>query len=134
MQTPPMNLKILLPFRIFAEKTGVSRIVAETYQGFVGFLPRRLDCCAALVPGILIYESEDEGETYVAVDEGILVKKGPEVLVSVRNAIGGDDLSLLREAVVREFRNLDEQEQNIRLVLAKMESVFIRRFVRSHNG
>jgi F-type H+-transporting ATPase subunit beta len=31
MQPPTlMNLKVLLPFRIFAEKTGVSRIVAET--------------------------------------------------------------------------------------------------------
>ena len=30
MPPPPMNLKVLLPFQIFAEKTGVSRIVAET--------------------------------------------------------------------------------------------------------
>ena len=77
---------------------------------------------------------EEEGETYVAVDEGVLVKKGREVLVSVRNAIGGDDLGLLRQAIDREFRNLDEEEQNVRQVLAKMESVFIRRFVRSQHG
>jgi F-type H+-transporting ATPase subunit epsilon len=70
----------------------------------------------------------------VAVDEGVLVKRGLDVLVSVRNAIGGDDLGLLREAVDREFRNLDEQEQSVRQVLAKMESVFIRRFVRSQHG
>ena len=30
-----MNLKMLLPFQIFAEKTGVSRIVAETRDGLV---------------------------------------------------------------------------------------------------
>ena len=129
-----MKLKILLPFRIFAEKVGVSRIVAETYRGSVGFLPRRRDCVAPLVPGILTFECKDEGEVYVAVDEGILVKKGPEVLVSVRNAIGGDDLGLLREAVDREFRNLDEQEQSVRLMLAKMESIFIRRLVRTQHG
>jgi hypothetical protein len=37
---PPtlMNLKVLLPFRIFAEKTGVSRIVAETQEGSFGLL------------------------------------------------------------------------------------------------
>jgi F-type H+-transporting ATPase subunit epsilon len=134
MEVRHMQLKILLPFKIFAEKAGVSRIVAETYQGSVGFLPHRLDCVAALVPGILTVESEDEGEVYVAVDEGVLVKKGPEVLVSVRNAIGGDDLGLLREAVDREFRNLDEQEQSVRQVLAKMESAFIRRLVRSQHG
>ena len=134
METLSMKLKILLPFRIFAEKSGVSRIVAETYRGSVGFLPRRRDCVAPLVAGILTYESKAEGEVYVAVDEGILVKNGPEVLVSVRNAIGGDDLGLLREAVDREFRNLDEQEQSVRRVLAKMESIFIRRLVRTQHG
>ena len=134
METLSMKLKILLPFRIFAEKSGVSRIVAETYRGSVGFLPRRRDCVAPLVAGILTYESKAEGEVYVAVDEGILVKNGPEVLVSVRNAIGGDDLGLLREAVDREFHNLDEQEQSVRLMLAKMESIFIRRLVRTQHG
>jgi hypothetical protein len=71
-----MNLKVLLPFRIFAEKTGVSRIVAETREGSFGLLPHRLDCVAALAPGILIYENEAEGEVYVAVDEGVLIKTG----------------------------------------------------------
>ncbi|MDP3481039.1 MAG: F0F1 ATP synthase subunit epsilon [Desulfoprunum sp.] len=134
MEAQHMRLKILLPFQIFAEKTGVSRIVAETYQGSLGLLPRRLDCVAALLPGILLFENEEEGEAYIAVDEGVLVKKGRDVLVSVRNAIGGEDLGLLREAVEREFRNLDEQEQSVRQVLAKMESVFIRRFMRSQRG
>jgi F-type H+-transporting ATPase subunit epsilon len=129
-----MDLKILLPFQIFADKSGVSRIVAETLQGSVGILPRRLDCVAALVPGILLFECEAEGESYVAVDEGVLVKKGREVLVSVRNAIGGDDLGQLRQAIDREFRNLDEDEHNVRQILAKMESMFIRRFVRSQHG
>jgi F-type H+-transporting ATPase subunit epsilon len=129
-----MQLKILLPFQIFAEKIGVLRIVAETSEGSFGILPRRLDCVAALVPGILLFETEDDGEVYVAVDEGVLVKKGRDVLVSVRNAIGGDDLGLLHAAVDREFRNLDEQEQSVRLALAKMESVFIRRFVGTQHG
>jgi F-type H+-transporting ATPase subunit epsilon len=129
-----MHLKILLPFAIFTERTAVSRIVAETLQGSMGILPRRLDCVAALVPGILLFEDGDGGETYVAVDEGVLVKKGSQVLVSVRNAIGGDDLRLLREAIDREFRNLDEEARSVRQVLAKMESMFIRRFVRYQHG
>ncbi|MGE0470410.1 MAG: putative alternate ATP synthase, F1 subunit epsilon [Candidatus Nitrospira kreftii] len=123
-----MNLKVLLPFQIFAEKTGVSRIVAETSKGSFGLLPHRLDCVAALAPGILVYEHEAEGEVYVAVDEGVLVKTGLDVLVSVRNAIGGTDLDTLHEAVEREFLNLDEQEKSVRSVLAKLESGFVRRF------
>lgn len=128
-----MNLKILLPFKIFAEKTGVSRIVAETREGSFGLLPNRLDCAAALVPGILIFETEMEGEVYVAVDEGVLVKTGPEVLVSVRRALAGTDLSQLRDAVEQEFLALDEHEQSVRSVLAKMESNFIRRMAAFHN-
>lgn len=128
-----MRLKILLPFGIFAEKTGVSRIVAETREGSFGLLPHRLDCVAALTPGILIYENEAEGEVFVAVDEGGLVKTGPDVFVSVRNAIGGTDLGLLRETVEQEFLNLNDREQIVRSVMAKMESGFIRSLAEFHH-
>ena len=134
MQQPMlMNLKVLLPFRIFADKTGVSRIVAQGRDGSFGLLPHRLDCVAALAPGILIYETEAEGEVCVAVDEGVLVKTGLDVLVSVRNAIGGTDLGQLREAVEREFLNLNEREQSVRAVMAKMEGDFIRRLAEFHH-
>jgi F-type H+-transporting ATPase subunit epsilon len=128
-----MHLKVLLPFGIFAEKTGVSRIVAETHSGSFGLLPQRLDCVAALTPGILIYETEAEGEVYVAVDEGVLVKTGTNVLVSVRRALSGVDLGQLRDAVEQEFLTLNEHEQSVRSVLAKMESDFIRRMATFHN-
>ena len=127
MQPTSMTLKVLLPFQVFAEKTGVTRIVTETREGSFGILPRRLDCVAALAPGILIYENEIEGEVYLAVDEGVLIKTGLDVLVSVRNAIAGKDLGKLRDSVEREFLNLDEREQSVRSALAKMESGFIRR-------
>ena len=134
MQQPTlMNLKVLLPFKVFTEKTGATRIVAETREGSFGLLPHRLDCVAALVPGILIYENEMEAEVYVAVDEGVLIKSGPDVIVSVRNAIGGKDLRQLREAVERDFLNLDQREQAVRSVLAKMESGFIRRLAEFHH-
>ncbi|HQZ67551.1 MAG TPA: F0F1 ATP synthase subunit epsilon [Planctomycetaceae bacterium] len=122
-----MNLKILLPFQVFAEKTGVLRVVADTRRGSFGLLPHRLDCVAALSPGILVYETAAEGEVYIAVDEGVLVKTGLDVFVSVRNAIRGTDLSQLHAAVEREFLNLNERERNVRSVMAKMESGFIHR-------
>jgi F-type H+-transporting ATPase subunit epsilon len=103
----------------------VKRIVAETGEGSFGILPQRLDCVAALVPGIFTYETETEGVQYLAIDEGILVKAGPEVLVSVRNAIGGADLGKLRESVEKDFVELDENERKVRSVMAKLESGFI---------
>jgi F-type H+-transporting ATPase subunit epsilon len=123
-----MNLKVLLPFQIFADKTGVGRIVVETHEGSFGLLSQRLDCVAALSPGILIYETDSEGEAYLAIDEGVLVKTGPNVLVSVRRAFAGTNLAQLRDAVEQEFLTLDEYEQSVRSVMAKLETGFLRRF------
>lgn len=128
-----MNLKILMPFQIFAEKSDIRRIVADTCDGSVGFLPHRLDCAVALVPGILIYENEIGDEVYVAIDEGVLVKTGLNVLVSVRSAVAVSDLSRLREMVERETFQLDERDKNVRQVLSKMESSFVRHLVEFHH-
>jgi F-type H+-transporting ATPase subunit epsilon len=128
MPTSLMHLKVLLPFQVFAEQTGVTRIVAETREGSFGLLPHRLDCVAALVPGILIYQTESGGEVLVAVDEGVLVKTGADVLVSVRRAIGGTDLGQLHTAVEKEFLTLDENEQSVRSAVTKLETGFLRRF------
>jgi F-type H+-transporting ATPase subunit epsilon len=128
-----MTLKILLPSQIFAEKTGVLRIVAETQEGSFGLLPHRLDCVAALVPGIFSYQTESDGEVFVAVDEGVLVKAGPDVLVSVRRAVGGADLGQLRDSVKRDFLTLDEHEQSVRSATAKLEAGFLRRLMLVHH-
>lgn len=125
-----MRLKILLPSQVFAEQDQVLRVVAETRDGSFGLLPQRLDCVAALTPGILCYETAADGEVFVAVDEGVLVKTGREVLVSVRRAMLGPDLAQLRHAVEREFLSLDEREQNVRSVMAKLETGFLQRFAR----
>jgi F-type H+-transporting ATPase subunit epsilon len=117
-----MNLKVLLPFEVFAQKTGVMRIVAESLGGSFGLLPNRLDCAAALVPGILVYETSTAGTVYLAVDEGVLVKCGPDVLVSVRRAIGGKDLAALHDAVTQEFLLLDSRERDVRSAISKMEA------------
>jgi F-type H+-transporting ATPase subunit epsilon len=100
----------------------VSRIVAETSDGSFGLLPHRLDCAAALVPGILTYAPQEGALAYIAVDEGMLVKAGDDVLVSVRRAIGGSDLAALQQAVKREFLAIDEQQRNVRAAMEKLES------------
>lgn len=130
MENKLMDLKILLPFEVFADLTGVKRIVAETHNGSFGLLPHRLDCTASIAPGILIYETDSLGEVCIAIDEGILVKVGTQVMVSVRNAIGGVELGSLHKAIEKKFLNIDEQEKNVRQVMAKLEIGFIRRFER----
>jgi F-type H+-transporting ATPase subunit epsilon len=134
MEPELINFKILLPDRVFAEKQSVTRMVVETHNGSFGLLPHRLDCAAALSPGILVYHTTEQGEAYIAVDEGVLVKTGTNVVISVRNAIGGRDLGKLRVAVENEFLNLDEKERSVRSALAKLEVGFLRQFFEFHHG
>jgi F-type H+-transporting ATPase subunit epsilon len=127
-----MNLKVLLPFEIHSERKEVSRIVAETREGSFGFLPHRLDCVAALAPGILVCETKAEGEVFLAVDEGVMVKVGLDVMVSVRRAMAGTDLARLRDSVEKDFRKLDTREEAARTAMTKLETGFLRRFARLH--
>lgn len=127
MSPTAMHLRVLLPFQAFAEAQGVSRIVAETGAGSFGLLPHRLDCVAALVPGILVYQREGGEEICLAVDDGVLVKSGTEVVVSVRRAAGGATLEQLRNVVEQDFLKLDQQEQTLRSVMAKLETGLLRR-------
>jgi F-type H+-transporting ATPase subunit epsilon len=129
-----MKLRILLPFQIFADIADVLRIVAQMREGSFGLLPHRRDCVAALTPGILIYETAAGREQYAAVDEGVLVKTGADVLVSVRRAIGGTDLSQLHQAVERQFLAVDAQEDSSRAVVAKLEAGFLHRLAAFQHG
>lgn len=124
-----MHLKVLLPSQTMVEKHKVLRIVAETTAGSLGLLPRRLDCAAALTPGILTYETQADGEVYLAVDEGVLVKAGHTVTVIVRRALQSHSLAELQRLVQQEFLTLDANEMAERSLKAKLESGFLRRFV-----
>ncbi|MDR3716434.1 MAG: F0F1 ATP synthase subunit epsilon [Puia sp.] len=126
MESSLINLKVLLPFRVFAEIEEVRRITLETGAGSYGLLPQRLDGVAAISPGIFMYETARDGCKYLALDEGIMVKTGRQVLVSVRNAIGGTDLGKLHEWMEKEFRGLDEKEKEMRSVMGKLETGLLR--------
>jgi F-type H+-transporting ATPase subunit epsilon len=123
-----MKLKILLPFRVFADTDNVSSIVLETSEGSYGLLPNRLDCVAALIPGILTYVIGAESPRYLAVGAGVLIKAGAQVLVSVRNAIGGADLGQLAATVKKELSKKEEDAGQVKSITQKLESGFIYTF------
>lgn len=124
-----MRLEILIPSRVVL-RDDVRAVTAEGEEGSFGILPRHVDYVTSLVPGILTYEREEDGsERIVALDRGTLVKVGAEVLVSVRDAVEGDDLETLRHTVESRFRTLDQKEREARSALATLEARFIRRFL-----
>ncbi|MFM2484681.1 F0F1 ATP synthase subunit epsilon [Celerinatantimonas yamalensis] len=123
-----MTLEVLLPFGLFASETGVSRIVVETVQGSFGLLPLRLDCVAALTPGILYFQDDTQREVFIALDEGVLVKTGQKVMISVRRAIRSTDLAHLHDAIKQQFLQQDAEEAALSLSMVKLESGFMNRF------
>ncbi|MDX1645805.1 MAG: F0F1 ATP synthase subunit epsilon [Longimicrobiales bacterium] len=119
----------MIPSRVVV-RDEVSSVVAEGAEGSFGLLPRHVDYTSVLVPGILTYRrEEDDSERILALDHGTLVKVGSDVLISVRDAVEGDDLESLRETVDRRFRTLDRREREARSALATLEARFIRRFL-----
>jgi F-type H+-transporting ATPase subunit epsilon len=123
-----MNLKVLLPAEILVQED-VAKVTAEAHNGSFCLLPKHVDFVAALVPGILSFETAGGREAFVAVDEGILVKCGEEVMVSTRNAMRGPDLGQLRRTVEERFKVLDDREKTARSAMVKIEAGFVRRFL-----
>lgn len=124
-----MKLSVLLPTGMLVDQE-VTKVTAEAENGSFCLLPRHIDFVAALVPGLLSFENEAGEEEFLAVDEGILVKCGQDIMVSSRNAVRGAPLGQLRQTVEKRFRVLDDREQQAREVLARLEADLVVRFIR----
>ncbi len=129
-----MNLKILLPSRIFCAQNNVDRIVVQTSSGSFGLLSHRADCVAAIVPGILVYQVKDHNEVFVALDQGVLTKAGSDVFISVRNALAGSDLSELKKQVEEDYLKLSAEQQTIHTAMVRMETRLIAQLVACKHG
>lgn len=128
-----MHLKVLLPTEVLVDEP-VVKIIAEAANGSFCLLPRHVDFVTALVPGLLSFVSPTGEEEFLAVDEGILVKQGAEVRVSVINGVRGGALGELRAMVTEQFQRLDERERRARSALARLEADFVRRFIELREG
>jgi F-type H+-transporting ATPase subunit epsilon len=120
-----MKLTVWLPTDVLLEEE-VTRIKAEAQNGWFGLLPKHVDFVTALVPGVLTFEPCGKPEEYLAVDRGVLVKCGPEVKVSTRNAVRGTDLEQLKTEVEKRFREREELEKKARAFEAKLETDLVR--------
>lgn len=125
-----MKLKVLLPTEIFIDQE-ISKVTAEAENGYFCLLPRHADFVTALVPSLLSFVSKTGKEEFIAVDEGILIKVGSEVLISTRNAMRGPDLGTLRQIIEEQFETINDQEKKARSILASIEASFVRRFLKS---
>jgi len=128
-----VRLKVLLPTAVLVDRA-VAKVSAEAENGAFTLLPRHIDFTAALAPGILSYQTEGEQTEFMAIDQGILVKRGSDVLVSTINAVQSADLTELKQTVQEQFEVLDEHEKKTRTALARLEANFIQHFMEIDEG
>ncbi len=123
-----MRVKVITPTTIPVDEE-VSKIIAEAINGSFSLLPRHIDFVTALVPGILVLTDEAGAEQFLAIDDGILIKRGDEVRISTSRAVCGPTLQELQHVVEVEFRQLDEQEHMAHMAISRLEAGFIRRML-----
>ena len=128
-----MILKVLLPTEVLLHEV-VLKVTAEAENGFFTLLPRHIDFVAALVPSIFSYETPAGEERFLALDQGILIKKGETVQISALRAVRGESLEKLRDAVEMQLRQLGDSEKKVRSVLARLEMDTLRRFTALGGG
>jgi F-type H+-transporting ATPase subunit epsilon len=120
-----MHLEVFTPTALVVD-IAAAKVVAEGAEGFFALLPRHIDVAAALPPGLLVYVTAAGKERYLGVDEGVLIKRGADVRVSVLDAFESDDLASLRAEVADRFQRLDEHQRAARTALARLEAGAIR--------
>jgi len=118
-----MKLRVLTPLESFIEE-GVIKITAENEKGYFCLLPKHIDFVSILTAGILSYEKSPDEIIYMAVDEGVLVKKDDEVSISVSSAFKGKDLADLERVVTEKYEHINEEEKKSRKIIAKLEADF----------
>jgi alternate F1F0 ATPase, F1 subunit epsilon len=123
-----MKLKVLLPTEVLIEEE-VVKVIAEAEDGSFCMKPKHVDFVAALVPGLLSFETTSGREEFLAVDEGTLVKCGADVLVSTANAVRGPNLGTLKDTVEKQFMVVGEGQKSARSAVAKLEANFVRKFI-----
>lgn len=124
-----MRIKIQTPNEVVVDRV-VTKVTAEGENGCFCLLPRHIDFLAALVPGLLSYVDGDaEREHFVAVGEGLLVKRDDTVLVSVRQAVPGGNLGELQRTIREQFASIDDRERATHAAVAKLEASFLRGYL-----
>lgn len=123
-----MRLKVFLPTEVLLDEETV-KITAEADDGVFCLLPRHIDFLSALVPGILMFVTPQGQEKFLAIDEGVLIKCGAEVLISTRQAVEGTNLGTLQETIEKQFLVLNDQEKKARSAAARLEADMVRRFM-----
>ena|SRR3990167_10460941 len=121
-----MLLKVITPTNIIT-KEKVVKVIGEDPDGSFGILPKHIDFVTKIVPSILVF-TDDQGEGYIGVDEGILVKQQDVIQISVQAALESRNLGQLHNEMELLFRKQEEEEEQAGLETTKLELGIVKSF------
>ena len=129
-----MRLEVITPATVVVD-VPATKVSAETTAGWHTLLCRHVDVVATLLPGLLSYvaaaDAADgpDSEHLVAIDGGLLVKRGRFVRVVVGQAAPGDDVLELQRALRSSFAAAQDAERRARTAIDRLEADAIRRLM-----
>jgi len=126
-----MRLRITTPLAIVVDEDAVQIVTAEDASGQFGIQPHHADFLTSLAVGVVGWKNSAGVRHYCAVHGGVLtVTGGREVAVTTQEAIPGEDLATLDQAILDRFGADDAAERAGRLDSTKLQLQAIRSIMR----
>ena len=126
-----MKLRIVTPFAVVVDEDGVLALRAEDASGGFGILPHHADFLTRLAISAVNWQSQDGTRHYCAVRGGVLsVTHSEGISIATREAVLGDDLTTLDQAVLARLRadteeNRHERQEDTRLQLNAIRHIML---------
>ena len=126
-----MRLCITTPLTVVVDEDGVQVVSAEDASGGFGIQPHHADFLTRLAVGVVSWKDKAGARHYCAVHGGVLtVTAGQEIAITTQEAIPGDDLATLDQAIIDRFEADDAAERTSRVDSTKLQLRAIREIVR----
>jgi len=125
-----MKLRIITPLSVVVDEDDVPALRAEDATGSFGILPGHADFLTSLTIGVVRWKDSGGTPHYCAVRRGVLsVTAGRDIAIATREAVVGDDLTMLDETVLARFRADIETERIERVDSTRLQLNAIRQMV-----
>ena len=125
-----MRLLVTTPLAVVADHADIVSVRAQDASGWFGVLPGHTDLLTVLLPSVLSWRHADGHRRHCAVRGGVLtVRGGRTVAVATRQAVPGENLDALGQAVLGRFHAELDAERAARVESLRLHMQAIRRIV-----
>lgn len=126
-----MRLLVTTPTALVVDAADVRYVRAEDETGAFGILPGHADFLTVLAVSVISWRDAAGEDHHVAVRGGVLtIRKGNDVEVATREAVGEATLQRLGTAVLRRFQEEAAAESESRVSTARLHLATIRQLQR----